>query len=322
MDMSCTRRHLLLSAGLMLPAARLLRAQDPAQEDEAPIFTTGIKVVNVFVSVRRKTGEIVRDLTKDDFVVTEDGRRQTIRYFSRETDLPLTIGLAVDTSMSQKKVLESERSASYRFVDEVLREDQDKVFVMQFDLGAFIRQPLTSSRKDLEATLPMVDTPTRPELALQNGAGTVLYDAVAKASRDIMSHQGNRKALFLLTDGVDTGSEATILDAIDAAQRADTLIYSILFSDEGYYGGFVGGSEGKNALKRMSQETGGAFYEVTKKEGIDQIYARIQDELRSQYSLGFVSDRPVRVSEFRKLQVTLKSKGLILETRDRYWAKR
>lgn len=314
--MSLSRRHFLRTAASLLPAASL------AQDSDTPIFTTGVKVVNVFATVRRKNGEMVRDLTKDDFALAEDGRPQKIQYFARDTDLPLTIGLGIDTSLSQKKVLESERAASYDFVDKVLREDQDKVFVIQFDLGAFIRQPLTSSRKDLEATLPMVDTPTRPELALQRGGGTVLYDAVVKASREILSGQLNRKALILLTDGVDTGSEASILDAVDAAQRADTLIYSILFSDEGYYGPFGGGGEGRNALQRMSRETGGGFFEVTRKEGIDEIYAQIQDELRSQYSLGFVSDRPVRVSEFRKLQLTVKQKGLLVETRDRYWAKR
>jgi len=121
---------------------------------------------------------------------------------------------------------------------------------------------------------------------------------------------------------VDTGSEATNAEAIDAAQRAGTLIYSILFSDAGYYGGSFGEPDGRGVLQRLSKETGGGFFQVSKKEGIEEIFALIQDELRSQYSLGFVSDQPVRVSEFRKLHVTTRQKGLVVETRDKYWARR
>ena len=307
-----SRRQVLLSA---LSASVLARAQD-----EVPTFSANVKVVNVFATVRRKNGEIVRGLAKEDFSLTENGKPQTVGYFSRESDLPLTLGIAVDTSMSQQRVLDAERGASFDFLDQVLRPDKDKVFIMQFDLAVLIRQPLTSSRKALEDALSYVDTPTRRELSLQRGGGTLLYDAVVKASRDVMTAQGNRKALIVLTDGVDTGSDATVADAIEAAQRADTLIYSILFSDSGAYG--FGAPDGAGVLMRMSKETGGGYFEVSKKKGIEQIFSEIQDELRSQYSLGFVSDQPVRVSEFRKLQLTVKQKGLVVETRDKYWAKR
>lgn len=292
-----------------------------AQQDDVT-FTTGVKVVNVFATVRAKNGEIVRNLTKDDFTVAENGRPQTIRYFSRESDLPLTLGLMIDTSVSQEKVLDAERGASLDFLDEVLREDKDKVFIMQFDLAVMMRQRITSSRRDLADALSYVDTPTRGELSLQRGGGTLLYDAIVKASRDVMKDQQNRKALIVLSDGVDTGSEASINDAIEAAQRTGTLIYSILFSDAGYYGVFGGGADGRGTLMKLAKETGGGFFEVSKKQSIQQIYDLIQDELRSQYSLGFVSDQPVRVSEFRKLQLAVKQKGLIVQARDRYWAQR
>ena len=122
-------------------------------------FSTEVKVVNVLANVYGKTGEIVRDLTKDDFLLSEDGHPQTIRYFSRETDLPLTLGLLVDTSMSQRRVLDAERIASFRFVDQVLREATDHVFIVQFDMGVEIRQPLTSSRRALESALAQVIRP-------------------------------------------------------------------------------------------------------------------------------------------------------------------
>jgi VWFA-related protein len=126
----------------------------------------------------------------------------------------------------------------------------------------------------------------------------------------------------VLTDGVDTGSEASIADAIEAAQKADTLIYSILFSDEGFYGLFSGGADGRNVLMRMSRETGGGFFEVSKKQSLDDTFAQIQEELRSQYNIGYVSDQPVSVSEFRKIQLTTHQKGLTVQARNRYWAQR
>ena len=290
-----------------------------AQNDE-PTFSTDVKVVNVLATVRAKNGEIIRNLSKDDFSLSENGRSQTIRYFSKESDLALTVGLMVDTSLSQEKVLDAERIASFHFFDQVLRDNVDQAFIMQFDFSIQVRQKLTFSRNKLEEALTTVDTPSRKELEMQRGGGTLLYDAVVQASQDIMKSLRNRKALIVLTDGVDFGSDAGVTAAIEAAQRADTLIYSILFSDAGYYG--FGGHDGKKSLMRMSAETGGTFFEVTKKQSIDQIFDMIQNELRSQYNLGYVSDEPVRVSEFRRIQLSAKQKGLVVQARDRYWAQR
>ena len=310
-----SRREFLLSTASLL-CARLALGQDE------PTFSTDVKVVNVLATVRTKKNEIVRDLTKDDFLLSENGRLQTIRYFSRESELPLTVGLMIDTSMSQQRVLESERSASFRFLDQVLRESKDKLFVMQFDMAVQLRQPLTSSRKDLEEILPYVDTPTRRELGLQNGGGTLLYDAIVQASNSVLKNQRNRKAMIVLSDGGENGSTATLTDAIEAAQRADTLIYSILFADRGFLGpGLAFGPEGRGILMRLSKETGASFFEVSKKQGIEQIYETIQEELRSQYNLGFISDQPGEISEFRALKLTTKQKGLIVQSRERYWAK-
>jgi VWFA-related protein len=130
----------------------------------------------------------------------------------------------------------------------------------------------------------------------------------------LLKDQTGRKALILLTDWVDYGSSSTLMEAVEAAQKNDTLIYSILFADRN-------GDNGRNVLVKLAHETGGAFYEVSKKLPIDQIYARIQDELRSQYNIGYVSDAPVKLSEFRKIQLTVKQKGLNVQARDRYWAR-
>lgn len=311
----------MMRRALALVSAMLAFHAPRATAQEQPTFTTEIKVVNVLASVRNKQGAFVRDLDKDDFSVLENGRPQTIRYFSRETDLPLTIGLMIDTSLSQSKVMEAERAACYRFLDQVLREKKDQVFIMQFDLSPILRQELTSSLRVLSDALQRVDTPSRNDLMSQTGGGTVLYDAVVKAAQDITKNQTGRKALILLTDGVDTGSEASITEAIETCQRADTLIYSILFSDESYYG-ILGGGNGRGVLTRMAQETGGGFFEVTKKYSLDDIFTRLQEELRSQYNIGYVSDEPVSISEWRKIHLTTTRKGLTVQARGRYWAKR
>ena len=300
-----TSRRAFLSVAA---AAALAKAQDDA------IFKSDVKVVSVLATVRNKQGAIVRDLSKDDFTILENGRPQTIKYFSRDTELPLTIGLMVDTSTSQTKVIEAERGASFRFIDHILREGKDKIFILQFDMSVSMRQPLTDSRPKLEEALSLVDIPTEKQLRAGGWApGTILYDAVVQAAKETMQKQQGRKAMILLTDGVDTGSDHSVNDAIEAAQRADSLIYSIYFSAEG--------PSGRPILKRMSQETGGSFFEV-KKQNFEQVFDLIQDELRSQYSLGYISDVPVRISEFRKLQVGLNQKALLIQSRGRYWAQR
>ena len=297
-------RRALLIAGW--PAVRFLEA---AQANDAR-FATDVNVVNLFATVRDKQANIVRDLTKDDFQLEEDGRPQTIRYFSRESDLPLTLGLLVDTSMSQRNVLGQERTASYRFLDRVLREDKDQAFVIHFDREVELLQDLTPSRKKLESALEQLDLPEQARGAGQagrgypgaprrrGGGGTSLYDAVLLASDELMKKQTGRKALILLTDGVDNGSKVSLTTAIESAQRADTLVYSILFADDhfygggfngprmggmgrrgGYPGGYPGGGryprqnrpDGKKVLDRLSEQTGAGFFEVSHKLPIDKI---------------------------------------------------
>jgi len=221
------------------------------------------------------------------------------------------------------------KTGSFAFVSEVLREATDHVFLVQFDMGIEFRQKLTSSRAEFENALRRVELPSLRQLELQHGGGTLLYEAVAVAARDVMHTLEGRKALIILSDGVDTQSEVPLTTAIEEAQRAGTLIYSIVFSDANAYGTNLGpllgspdSSHGRSVLQRFSRETGGRCLEVTKSLSIEQIFKDIQDELRSQYNLGFVSDVPVRISEFRKLQVTTKVKGLVVQSQMRYWAKR
>jgi len=310
-----TRREVLRGAAAVCGAAS-------ARGQDQPVFTTDVKVVNVLATVRNKTGSLVGGLGQEDFSLSEDGRPQTIRYFARESDLPLTLGLMVDTSASQRRVLDAERGASMRFLDRVFRENRDHVFIMQFDTNVRMRQPLTSSVRKLDDAMAFVDTETVRQLRMQGGGGTLLYDAVAGACDEVMRKQTGRKALIVLSDGVDHGSEGTLQDAAEAAERADTLIYCILYSDPGAYGIFGGGGDGRRVLERMANESGGSFFEVSKKQTVDSIFDILQEELRNQYNLGYVSDKPVTLSGFRTIRLTVRQNGLAVQARRQYWAQR
>jgi VWFA-related protein len=335
-----------------------------------------VNVVNVLATVRDKHGKIVSYLTKDDFTLSQDGQPQTIRYFTQESDLPLSLGLLVDTSLSQRRVLDQERSASHSFLDQMVREDKDKAFVIHFDREVELLQDLTSSHDKLGSALGELETPQFSRTREDNppdsepgsrrgygmrGGGTLLYDAVYLASNELMEKQQGRKALIVLSDGVDRGSKETLESAIASAQRADTLVYSILFKDdEGYGGGEnrrggfgvpgMGGPgmgapgmgrggmgrrggpgggrypqeerpDGKKILERVSKETGGRLFVVSKKEPIDQIYTEIADELRHQYNLGY-TPAGAPASGYHKIQLTTKKKDLIVQARDGYYSER
>ena len=338
----------------------------PGNGQPATTVSVQVNVVNVLATVRDKHGKIVKDLSKDDFIMTEDGRPQTIRYFTKESDLPLTLGLLVDTSLSQRRVLDQERSASHGFLDQMLRVDKDQAFVIHFDREVELLQDLTSSRDKLEVALEQLQTPqftqtsgNDPSSSGPNsgrgsrrmGGGTLLYDAVYLASDELMKKQQGRKALVVLSDGVDHGSKETLESAIATAQRSDTVVYSILFKDDerdggggfggpriGMGGGGMGGGmgrhgggrgypreeqrpDGKKVLERISKETGGRMFEVSKKDPIDQIYDQIGEELRSQYSLGYTPDRAADAGPlYRKIQLTTKQSGLVVQTREGYYA--
>jgi VWFA-related protein len=342
---------------ILIPAAFLLLGDTPLQSQQQgpPPITVEAKMVSMLAAVRDKHGHLVNNLNKDDFVVEQDGHPQTITYFAQESNLPLTLGLLVDTSMSQRRVLDQERSASHAFLDHVLREDKDKAFVIHFDYQVELLQDLTSSRQKLEAAL---DELGEPEFAQtggssssggghggygRGGGGTLLYDAVYLASNELMKKQQGRKALIILSDGVDHGSKESLQNSIETAQRADTLVYSILFADkEGYgngggYGGGRGGGmgggghhrypqesrpDGKKILEQISRETGGRFFEVSKKQTIDEIYSALDEELRNQYGLGYVPDKADVSPGYHKIHVTVKEKDLIVQTREGYYAER
>jgi VWFA-related protein len=351
-------------------------AQEPAST-----IAVDVKVVTLPVTVRDKHGKIVRDLTKDDFTLQEDSRAQTIKYFSQETNLPLTLGLLVDTSRSQDNVLDAERNASRSFLDQMLVQPKDKAFLIHFDREVELLQDLTSSHEKLQAALELLKSPSNRDRSndpndpsnspsgsgSHHGGGTQLYDAVFLASNELMKKQQGRKALIVLTDGVDHGSKTYLESAIESAQRADTVIYAIYFADShrdegqrqpggmgrnggGYPGGGGGGwpgggggwpggggggggrggqrqpqeshTDGKKIMERVSKETGGRFFEVSKKETVGEIYDSIVEELRTQYSMGYTPDKDSSASGYHHVQLAVKKKDMTVQTRDGYYADR
>lgn len=369
--------------GPITPPPQKIQQTRQAAQPTAPLSKMSVKVklVYLYVTVRDKHGKIVPTLNQQDFVLNDDGRPQTITHFMRDSDVPLTLGLLVDTSLSQSKVLDDERDASYKFLDQMLREDRDEAFVIHFDHEVELLQDLTSSRPKLNAALQLLQMPQSQfhngddqggggpddnggdpdpdknggsggQQRVREGGGTLLYDAIYLASRDEMTKRQGRKELFILSDGIDRGSKETLTDTIEAAQRSNTAVYSIYFAgsepNRGGYdrqggwghprvewpgggggwprgGGGRGGYpsesrvDGKKILERISTETGGQLFQVSKKLPLDKVFAEVEEELRNQYSLGYTPNPANTEAGYRKINLSTQKKDLKVQVRDGYY---
>ncbi|MGC1967053.1 MAG: VWA domain-containing protein [Candidatus Acidiferrales bacterium] len=300
---------ILLAAAVLTAAAQ-----------QSPTISTRTNLVSLIATVHDPDGRVVKNLTPDDFLLLEDGKPQQIIYFSQESDLPLTIGLLVDTSRSQTGVLEQERRASYTFLDQVLREGTDHAFIAHFDIRVGILQDPTSSRDALQMALERLKIPDRDS--------TLVFSAIKECSEDPMYHLRGRKAFILLSDGVAHKESTSITEAIEYAQRADTIIYPIRFADPENFSRPVIGAilaiasqHGKQGLHRMANETGGAYFEVTPNESIEDIYAQIEEDLRNQYSVGYTPGRAKPDGKYHKIKLTTKDRHFTVNTRAGYYAK-
>ena len=265
-------RAALFAALLHLTAANAapLLAQPPGAAAQAPVATAAeqspasiaptlnvdARQVNIPVVVHDKKGALVQNLAKDNFVLQVDGHPQTIRTFNLDTDLPLTLGLLVDVSLSQRDAIDDERTASFAFLDDALTgpAGRDKAFIVQFARQTDLLQDVTSAKPRLQAALKQLETPasggdsdnsssntgsnSSDSSTRSRRATTTLYDALFLASDELMSKQTGRKAIILLSDGVDSGSKESLASSIEAAQRADTIVYAIYFKGRETSGGF------------------------------------------------------------------------------------
>lgn len=316
---------LLVSLLAVWPAAgQQDQPEQPAKADDS--IKVEVALVNVYFTVHDHHGALVGSLNKDDFTVFENGTQQTIKAFTRETDVPVTLGLLIDVSKSQENVLDITKEAASEFFGTVLRP-KDLAFLISFGPEANLLQDYTNSPKLLRSGLRDLHVESDfgggvmasgPVPTVYQPKGTILYDAVYLAAHDQLRGQVGRKALVLITDGDDEGSHYKIQDAIEAAQKADAIIYSIQYVDPRYHGFF--GAGGDSALRRMSEETGGHVFRVSRKEPLSAVFQEIQDELRTQYQLTYAPTNTARDGTFRHIEIRTANKDYHVQARKGYYA--
>lgn len=292
-------------------------------QGQTPVFRQNVNLVNLFFNVKDKHGALVPGLTQNDFELLEDGKPQTIKYFSAETNQPLTLGILIDSSLSMKRMLPEEQVVAGDFLRHVLT-DKDLAFVISFDISVDLLQDLTSNVRLLRAGLDRAKVNIggaggggvpglgQGPFPVSNPKGTLLYDAIYLGSSDILSKQVGRKAMVILTDGVDQGSRIKLREAIEAAQKADVICYVLLMFDPQY------GSD-MHDMSQVAEQTGGRAISVGKPEKLGKAFDEISNELRSQYSIGYTPVNPKHDGSFRRIEVKSKE-GHRIQARKGYYA--
>lgn len=323
---------LLLTAALLGAPLALLAVQDQQQDEQTTTLRADVRLVNLFFTVRDKKGGLVSSLTKEDFVVLEDEKPQTIKFFSAESSQPLTLGLLVDTSGSQQRILEAEKEVGAAFLRSVLRQ-KDLAFLISFDVNVDLLQDFTGDARELRAALQRArvnigsggsvllppGTGGNPVPTAGHMRGTLLYDAIYLAAREKLASEVGRKALVVLTDGVDMGSQMRLKDAIEAAHKSDTIVYVLLVADREAYRMSGQAYYGDDEMKDLTKETGGRMVKVgDDHEKLKKAFDEISQELRSQYNIGYTSTNPKLDGSFREVEI--KAKGHKVQARKGYYA--
>ena len=314
-------------AAAMLAAVAAAVALAAAQLSQAPeqgeTLRVAVDVVSIYCTVTGPGKRLVTNLEKGDFDIFEDGKKQELRYFTREVDRPITMALLVDTSISQAAVLPDEQRTAALFLKQSLRPS-DLALLITFDDNVDLLQDFTSESGRLERALgrarinkPLMGGPfPRP-----GPLGTRLYDAIYLATNEKLATEVGRKALLILSDGYDAGSTMTLAQAVEAVHRSDTLIYAIGISDPQFQGGRTMAA-GASTLKRLAEETGGRAVFPSGADELNEAFDQISAELRSQYSLGYTPANTARDGRFRKVEVKVKTSGHQAKARRGYYASR
>jgi VWFA-related protein len=282
-------------------------------------------VVNVYAIVKDNRGRLIPNLNKEDFKLTEDHVAQRIGYFSRETDSRLTLGIMIDTSPSQEQLLAAEQEQARAFIHQVLRP-KDSAFVLRFDVEVELLQDFTSEQRLLgraidntvinEGGHKLLPEPS----AGASVGGTHLYDALYLASNELMKSNVGRKVVIMLTDGEDQGSKVTSNGALEAAEKADVIIYSVALVDSSFYWAQGLASRGNSVLKKLSEETGGRMVRVNQVRDTGAAFREIADELRAQYFLGYSPSNKLRDGSFRRIRVRVRNRNYRVRVRRGYYA--
>ncbi len=309
---------------------------DEPVSNEVPTTTLKVNVnlVSLYFTVRDKHNGLVSTLTKKDCNILEDKQPQNIKNFSAETDLPLTLGILLDTSGSQQNVLPLEQEAGGHFLRSILRQ-KDEAFLVTFDVGVNLEQDFTNNAGQLIRAMDKAEINTAggngaggvPGIGQgpfpTNGApkGTLLYDAVAQVSNDKLRTETGRKALILLTDGEDEGSVTKPAQAIEAAQKANAIIYVILIADRPFYGYSPFAYTGEAQMKKLTEETGGHLVNVGNNgKKLEDAFAQIEAELRTQYLASYTPVNNKLDGGYRKLDISCQGDGLKVQARKGYYA--
>jgi VWFA-related protein len=332
-------RSLLFAAALCFGLAPALHAQEapspggppPASKAESQPVDIGdtqtlkvtVNLVNLYFSVRDKNG-FITNLHKDDCSIYEDKALQKTKNFTQEKNLPLTIGILLDTSGSQIHVLPLEQQSGAEFLKDVLTP-KDEAFLMSFDINVNLLADYTNSPREIRRAIDSAEINTGASSGSVTGnsrsGGTHLYDAVYLAAHDKLRQEAGRKILILLTDGGEQGSEETLKSATEAAQKANAIIYVILIADRGFYsGGGFGIYTGDRDMEQLATQTGGRVINVGNDgKKLEAAFDQIQDELRTQYLASFTPTNAKIDGTFRTLNVTCQP-GQKIQARKGYYA--
>ncbi len=319
------------------PQQRPTPQRDEAIDDD-DVERIETDLTNVLFTAVDKSRRFVTTLRQDDIRVLEDGVEQKVTTFQRETDRPLSLAILIDCSASQERTLPDEKSAAQRFVDTVIRAAKDEVAVLTFTGDATLEQGLTGSAARVRRAIDRVEftppsgyigggvTVGTPPISGDNQAragSTAIWDAVWVTSREVLNESSDktRRAIILLTDGVDTSSRLKLQEAVDSALKADAIIYSVGIGDSFSFEGVDEGS-----LRKISERTGGRAYFPRNEDDLRSAFAQIQEDLRSQYLIAYSPSNKTKDGSFRKVQIDLvnselKKQQLRLTYRQGYFAR-
>src|SRR5271166_1687663 len=313
---------LACATAIALAVPALPQAPQEKSPGQAPTIKAEVSLVNLFATVRDKNKRVVTDLKQEDFKVFEDGHEEKISFFTKEMNLPITLGLLLDTSGSEQFMLGAIQDAGSRFLHRVLKKG-DEAMIISFDTDVDLLADFTDDRGILDRAInkARINTPGGGYIAGnpgpvggQNMVGTALYDAIYLACGDKLNGEAGRKAVVIVSDAEDEGSKVKLDDAIEAAQRTDTVLHVLFVADRRFGGGRP------DVAHKLAEETGGRMIVVNSEKKLEEAFDQISEELRSQYTLGYYPTNTGKDGKFRKIRVEPENKEYKVLARRGYYA--
>ena len=306
---------------VQIPVKKPGAKRNKQQQPNGGVTRVRVNLVRLYVTVRDKHGAIVQNLDKKDFRVFEDGKEQTISFFSKDMTDPITLAMMIDSSGSQVDLLDAEKQTASRFLRDILHKD-DLAMVVSFDTQVNLLADFTDDQQILHSAIEKAEINAPPDLGPTNlnQQGTVLYDAIYQVCRDRLPSETGRRALIILTDAEDEGSNEKLQNAIVAAQEANAVIHVLLIAEREFYFQAGMGYGGGTVAREMATQTGGRVISIRNDKDLDKAFDQISQELRSQYILAYYPTDTTANGGFRKVKVETTTPGLRVLTRKGYYA--